>query len=314
MTRGLAARAWSQTYFSSGTQDAWRGVPGMGRDVGGLVLGVDAPLGAGWRLGGVFGAQDTHARRASLADRAHVQTVRAGVSLAGRWRGVRVAAGAAHGWHTVDSVRDASVGAQRDTPRSRYQARSDQVFLEVMRPFALKRGAPASGAQSGEPRSGVLADSPAERGDAPVEAPAVTLAPFARLAWVNLRVRGFDEQGGDAALSVAASRRSVGFSTLGLAFTHAVETRTGAARLQARLGWRRAHGAWQSSASQRFVAGAGQRRFTSEGLPVARDALALDLRVRARASRSVTVDLAYAGQFARGVKDHGLRLGGAWVF
>lgn len=308
------ARAWSQAYFSSGTQDAWQGVPGMGRDVGGLVLGVDAPLSGGWRLGGVFGAQDTHARRTSLADRAHVQTVQAGVSLAGRWRGVRITAGAAHGWHTVDSVRDASVGAQRDTPRSRYQARSDQVFLEVMRPFALRRWAPASGAEPGQTRSVLPADSSAEREEARADAPAATLAPFARLAWVNLRVRGFDEQGGDAALSVAASRRSVGFSTLGLAFTHAVETRTGAARLQARLGWRRAHGAWQSSVTQRFVAGAGQRRFTSEGLPVARDTLALDLRVRARASRSVTVDLAYAGQFARGVKDHGLRLDGAWVF
>jgi outer membrane autotransporter protein len=320
---GRTARAWSQAFYSSSAQDAWQGAPGMARDTGGLVLGLDAPLRGGWRLGGVFGVQSAYASRMTAGDRAHAQTAQIGITLAGDWRGVRFSGGAAHGWHDVNSLRDASMGTRRDTPRSRYLAQSDQVFLEASRPFTLARRGPAPEAEGAS-----LAAQPGGRresqhgspiaaageGGADDETPATTLTPFARLAWVNLRVPGFDEQGGEAALSVAGARRSVGYSTLGVAFAHAVETAVGAAWLEARVGWRHAVGDWHASTTQHFRAGTSQRRFTSQGLPVARDALALSLAVRAQASRTATLGLAYAGQLARGLQDHGLRLDGAWVF
>ncbi|TAM88310.1 MAG: autotransporter domain-containing protein [Candidimonas sp.] len=270
------ARGWAQPFQSSAVWGSGAGGGSLDRDIGGVVLGLDAPLDDDWFVGGVLGAQDSRVRTAPGFDRAHIQTVQAGLSVAGRWRGLRLSGGAAHGWHTLDSRRDVSVGAPRDWARSRARARSDQVYLEVSRPALL--------------------------------------TPFARVAWVVLRASGFDEKGGAGALAVDGGRHAVGVSTLGLVFNHRVETSAGVARLEARLAWRHAVGNRRAHTTQRFLAGASGRRYASEGVPVTRDAWELGLMVRGRVSRSVTLGLAYAGQFARGMRDHGLRLNAAWAF
>jgi len=285
---------WAQGFYSAGRRSASGGVPGDARDLGGMVLGVNRPVGGRALAGMFFGIQRSGLRRdESMAD-ATIDGAHAGLGLSGQWRGMSLALGAAYTWHVVDSSRKVAVGRLRDALSSGYRAGSAQVFGQASWPVALSpNGSKAGGAHAG---------------------PAMVVEPFARMAWVRTHTPGFTEKGGSAALQVLPDDRSVVFSTLGLRLTRDVDTAWGAVRARAGLAWRHAQGDVQATVRQRFRDGASGTVFQSEGLPLPRDAWQWRLGLRTRLAKAVDLGLAYAGQAASGSRDHGVKLNLSWAF
>src|SRR5690606_41590211 len=98
-------RSWAQGYAATGKRGAKGGVSGDRHDSHGIVMGLDAPVGHHWRLGGVFAAQHARLERHGYPASAHVQTIHTGLVAHGRWDSMRLTAGLLHAWHRVKSQR-----------------------------------------------------------------------------------------------------------------------------------------------------------------------------------------------------------------
>lgn len=297
-----APRAWSQAFYSSDYRAVQGGTPADARDIGGLVLGIEQPLSAHWRAGAFFGAQRSDMRRRHAMATAGIDSLHAGLSLAGRWRDVDLAVGVARTWHKIRSHRSIAVAGLQDALSGNYRGRTLQVFGEIAAPIRW-----FGKALAGLGSSVVPADS-----SKPSALPAVS--PFVRMAWVQANTSGFTERGGAAALVVLPESQAVLLSTLGLRAEHRIETPTGIAMLRGELAWRHASGNARAFSRQSFRDDATQSVFESEGLPLARQAWSLQLGVKADLAKHVSLGVAYAGQFASRRQDHGARVDVAWVF
>jgi outer membrane autotransporter protein len=320
-----APGAWGRTFFSSSRRDGVEGVAADARTLQGLVVGVNREMGNEVLVGGYLGVQQAAYRRdgvgaiggshGSRRDSgteggraiATVQGVHLGLVASGQWQPLRWSAGAAHTRHMVKSRRRVAFGRLDESLRASYRAGVTQVFAEV--------GWPVWWQDIVHPPSATRDDAVAlDRGGRVGRPGSLLLEPFIGFAHVRLNADGFDERGGAAALSVLPVKQAVSFSTLGVRMTRDVETRHGMLRLRGQLAWRHAGGGRQVAATQHFREGAGQVEFASHGVPVTRSAWSLDLGVAGNLSRHASVSLAYAGQFARGVRDHGVRLNVRWAF
>ena len=101
---------------------------------------------------------------------------------------------------------------------------------------------------------------------------AVAVEPFAGLAWSDLRVRGFNESGGSAALSGQAQKQRLTTSLAGVRGQWQPEGT--AIALRGMLGWRHAFGGLRPSATLAFDQGPA---FSVAGAPIARDAARVEL-------------------------------------
>ncbi|MEO6959320.1 MAG: autotransporter domain-containing protein [Burkholderiaceae bacterium] len=282
---------WGHSFYSFSDRVAQQGVAADQRSINGLILGASHAINARWSLGGFFGAQRSHARRADAMADARTSGTHAGLNLAGHWQGLKLALGAAHTWHSIQSQRRLDIGQLQDRLGGAYRGRTLQVFGEVSRPFSLTSKAARSH-----------------------EFPSTSLEPFIRLAAVRLNTQGFVEQGGVAALKSLPTRRDVVFSSLGLRFAHNVHTGLGHARIYGEWAWHHATGAVRSLTRHTFRDSATQTVFSSAGQPVARDAWSLKLGVTASLAKNVQLGLAYAGRYGLGRQDHGARVNLAWMF
>lgn len=324
------SRFWSHAFHSSADRAQHQGIPADDRSIHGMVLGMNHSINDGLSGGGFVGAQRSDLRRGHGQANAGIDSSHVGINMAGRWKELQFALGAAHTWHTVKSRRNVTVKGLEDTLVSRYSVRNTQVFGEISWPVPWQKAPPKvdsaaaaytavafnhQGDPGGRPdaNGGLNANGLLSTNDGLI-ANGLLIEPFARVAWVNANNQGFIEQGGDAALNVRPARDSVLFSTAGLRLTHLMETATGTARLQGQLAWRHAGGAVRSVARQTFRDSAQQTVFDSEGQPLARSAWQLELGLAATLSKNAVLGMAYAGQYARRLQDHGIRMSVAMVF
>jgi outer membrane autotransporter protein len=133
------------------------------------------------------------------------------------------------------------------------------------------------------------------------------LEPFAQLALLRVSSGSAIEQGGAAALWVAAQDQTLGFTTLGLR----AEAQLGAMPLFARglLGWRYGFGdltpqATTGFASAAFVAGTPARVYAAE---IDRNALVAEAGLDWRVSKATTLGLAYSAAIGERTRDHALK-------
>lgn len=282
---------WSHVFQSSADRRARQGVPGDDRLIHGLVLGANRSIGQGLRAGVFAGTQHSRLRRLpSMAD-AGLSSHHLGVNLAGQWQAARFTVGAAQSWHAISSWRRVTAPGLGQSLSSRYHGRTTQLFGEL--------SVSAAKGVVGERKNPVAA---------------IDVEPFARLEWVRAGVDGFTEQGGKAALKVESARPSVLMATLGLRATHLVETDGGTAQLQGVLAWRHASGTVRSLSRQTFHEGLRHAAFESEGQPLARSAVQLELGLNAPLTKSARLSLGYAGQYGTRTQDHGARLNLAIAF
>lgn len=276
-----ALPAWAEVVGNWQTIDGDGNAAQIRQHVGGLFVGADRAVGAGWRVGGALGYTDSKARvdeRSSQADvSSYSALVYGGKSFVygpGAWQFL---AGAGYTWHDISTRRYAS--SQTPALTADYGASTGQVFTELAYSWKL-----------------------AER---------TTLEPFAGLAWSDLRTRGFSESGGDAALSGESGSTQQTHATLGLRAAQGFEAAGRQGRVFGTVGWRHVFGDVKPESVLAFDAG---QPFTVAGAPIGRDAALVEVGAEMAIARSATLGLGYAGQYASGSREHSANLNVRWQF
>ncbi|AZI29979.1 autotransporter SphB2 [Bordetella pertussis] len=277
---GAPSPAWAEVV------GAWQRLDGDGnaaqvrQHVGGLFVGADTALANGWRVGGSLGFTDGRIEVDARASQTDVASYTAALYGGRAWDAgagrLNLLAGAAYTWHDIASERRVDVGDLRQELTADYGASTTQLFTELS--YAMPLGMTAE------------------------------LEPFAGLAWNQLRVRGFTETGGSAALSGASSRDDMAITTLGAR----VAAPLGAgATLRAMAGWRHAFGDRTPQSTLAFGQGSA---FEVAGAPIARDAALLGVGAGIEVARNAFLDAAYAGEFGGGNRQHTASVVLRWRF
>lgn len=281
---GSAAQpAWAQVVGNWRTTRGDGDIAGARQHTGGVFLGADAAVGAGWRLGGALGFTDSRLQVDDRASKSSIGTYSAlvygGRQFALGAGKLNVLLGAGYAWHDIDTERQAYAGGASQKLKADYGGSTGQLFAELGYAFNLS-----------------------DR---------VRIEPFAGLAWSDMRTRGFSESGGSAALNGASTRNDLTTATLGLrADTNfALGKAQGALRVGG--GWRRGFGDLDPQARLAFDGGSS---FTVAGTPIARNAAFVEFGMDVALSRSATFSLGYDGQFGGGNREHAATAGLRWRF
>lgn len=241
---------------------------------GGLFVGGDTSVGAGWRVGGAVGFTngrvDVNDRSSKSDLKSYSASLYGGKSWATEKGQINFLAGAGYTRYSVDSRRSVTVGGAQ-TLEANYHANATQLFTELG--YAIPVGQ------------------------------ASTIEPYVGLAWINLRSQGFDETGGAAALHGDSRTDSVSTMTLGLRGKTTVNVGRQTATLTAGLGWRLAGGDVNPERRLAFIQGNGAA-FNVAGAPIARNSAVVDLGAEMAVGKNAALGLAYSGQFGAGNRDN----------
>lgn len=270
---------WGQAFGSWGDWDGGNNAGKLDRSLAGFFLGGDGLVTEDVRLG-VFGGYsnaslDESDRQASGT----AQTVTLGTYGGAQWGALGLRFGASYGWSNLSTDRDIAFSGFADSPSANYHARLAQVFGEA----GYK-----------------------------VNAGPVNLEPFANLAYVNLSTDGFKEHGGAAALKVAGRTADSVFTTLGVRAEYKVTLANMPINLRGMIGWRHAFADVTPTSGQAFASGGSSFQVT--GVPIARNALALDTGFAISPTPGASLGLSYGGQFAAGSVDQSVKANFALQF
>lgn len=270
---------WGQFVGSWGHRDSDGNAASTKHTSGGFMLGADRPLGDRARLGVAAGYTQTAVNTAARGSSASSRDLDLSVYAGAQFGGLGLRAGAAYGWHTLDGTRFIAVPGLLGHELSRYDAGTAQVFGEAGYRFAFRHA---------------------------------SLEPFVQAAHVRLRTDGFQEHDGAADLSGQGESHSVSFSTLGARAASNFALHGGQElSLHAMLGWRRAYGRVGTATSMAF---AGGESFVVQGLPIARNAAAVDAGLTVQLAKHASFDLSWQGQFSHHAADSGFRGSFDWEF
>ncbi len=274
LPQSAAQPLWAQVFGN------WSSLGGNGNAArttqsdGGVSAGGDVAVGGGWRLGGAVGYSNSRSRTSDRASSSQADsysvTVYGGKAFDAGNAKLNLSLGASYTWHELTTQRYADAAGLPQTLKADYSGNTSQVFGELG--YAMP-----------------LTDR-------------VTLEPFVGAGFSSLRMRAFTESGGDAALRGDAGRNNVTITTLGLHARGALESAGAQGQLFGTLGWRHAFGDVDPASTMSFVQG-GQS-FTINGVPIARDAVLVELGVNMAVSRRTTVGVIYGGQFGQGNQQH----------
>lgn len=242
----------------------------------GAIFGADTDVSNNTRLGLAFGFGSSSADVSSRSASAKIDNYTLGAYGNSAIGIASLRYGAAYSWHHIDSRRDTWAGESRS--KADYHARSAQAFVEL-----------ATSKQFGS----------------------ITLEPFVGLAYVDTRASKFDE-GGDAGLAGERSKLSLGYSTLGLrAGTQWTLTNQSTLGVDASVGWLHALGNTTPTTNMSWQRGAS---FTSTGLPVARNTLAVQTGLTWQHNTHASLNVSYQGQFGQRTNDQGVSVNARWRF
>jgi subtilase-type serine protease len=269
---------WGQFVGSWGHQDSNGDDASLSHTLGGFLVGADMAAGSNSRIGVVTGytrtSIDVNQRGSSVSS----DDVHLGVYAGTQLGALGLSVGAAYTQHSFDANRSIFLPDYGGHLRDGSDAYTAQLFGEADYRFQFK---------------------------------SFTLEPFAQGAYVRLDTDGSQESGGPMALSVSGGSRSVAYTTLGThASTHFVFNGD-FFTAHASLGWRHAFGNVQPDAEVTFANGGP---FTVEGLPIARNALAVDTGLDLHVNKHATISLSYNGQIAAHTVDSGFKGGFTWQF
>ncbi|MBB1624693.1 hypothetical protein A9974_05485 [Achromobacter sp. UMC71] len=277
-----ALPAWAEVIGNWQRFDGDGNAPAGRQSTGGVFVGADRAVGAGWRLGAALGYTNgklTVDDRSSKSDIDSYSAVIYGGKAfeVGKDR-LNWLLGAAYTWHDISSERRVALPGLNQTLRADYGASTGQLFTELG--YAMRFSS-------------------------------VTMEPFAGVAWSDQRTRGFSESGGAAALSGRSAHDTQTITTLGLR----AQTPWSLGRLdgavRGTLGWRHAFGDVKPVSKMALDGGS---TFTVAGAAIARDAALLELGMDVAVSRSATIGIAYSGQFASNTRENAGTINVRWAF
>ncbi|GGF61427.1 hypothetical protein GCM10007301_21480 [Azorhizobium oxalatiphilum] len=265
---------WAQGFGTWGRINGDGNAATISGDTAGAIVGYDrtfAGAGADWRLGFAAGYSSSRysvdARSSSFSsDNTHV-AVYGGAdfgALAARF-------GGAYSWADMDTSRTVAFPGFGGRLSGDTTARTGQVFGEL----------------------GYRLDF------AGTALPGFALEPFAGLAYVNVDMDGFTEQGGAAALTGFGAGQGVTYSTLGarVSVPFSLGGFTGASTaFRGTLAWQHAFGDITPEATFGFAS--GPVPFTVAGTPIGTDAALVEAGLDIAFSPTTTFSLFYAGQLS----------------
>ncbi|RZT94520.1 subtilase-type serine protease [Advenella incenata] len=271
-----SSAAWAQAFGAWGHLSSSGGTARLNRSSSGFFVGADGKLGDTWRAGLMGGYGSSSLRVDERSSSASVDSYTLAAYAGTEQGAAALRLGAAHTWHKIDTKRAIPLFAR--TATSDYRARTAQLFGETSYRFDIN---------------------------------GATIEPFAQLAYVRLHTDGFSE-GGAAGLVARSGSQGNTFSTLGMR-GEAVLGNTNTSQLIARatVGWQHAFG--RVSPQTRFSFEGGNP-FTIEGVPLARDALVLDVGLTLQTASNLSINVSYTGQIARRSVNQGIRGGLSWRF
>lgn len=274
LPQSAAQPLWAQVFGN------WSSLGGNGNAArttqsdSGVSAGGDVAVGGGWRLGGAVGYSNSRSRTGDRASSSEADsyslTVYGGKAFDAGSAKLNLSLGASYTWHDMKTQRYADAAGLPQTLKADYDGNTTQVFGELG--YAMP-----------------LTDR-------------LTLEPFVGAGFSGLRTRAFTESGGDAALRGDAGRNNVTTTTLGLHARSAFESAGAQGQLFGTLGWRHAFGDVDPASTMSFVQGG--ESFTTNGVPIARDAALVELGVNMAVSKRTTVGVIYGGQFGEGNQQH----------
>ncbi|MEP7311326.1 MAG: autotransporter domain-containing protein [Pseudomonadota bacterium] len=270
---------WGQAFGSWGRSDDDGNGAQLDRSIGGFFLGSDVAPVDGIRLGGLAGYSRSDIHAAARASRGTSDNYHLAIYGGREWGALELRAGAGYSIHGIDTRRAVTFSGYSDNLRASYDARTAQVFGELGYSFARN---------------------------------AMTLEPYASVAYVSLHTAALVEQGGPAALAVPEETLAVPFSTVGLHASSTHERQVGSLlTLHATLAWRHAYDDVVATSRVAFAGGTG---FDVAGVPIARDVAVVELGLDGTLVRGMALGLSYSGQAGDGSIDHGVKALFKWDF
>jgi len=268
---GTTVAMWGRTFGSWGHFSGDGNAARLSRDTGGFMAAADGALSDSWRLGFAMGFSHSSLSEAARLSSADVDSYHLSLYGGGDVGPLGLRLGVSRSWHRVDTSRTAEFAGFSDHMAASYNARTAQAFADVG--YAVTDNG-------------------------------LTVEPFGSAAYVRLNVDGFLEQGGDAALRAEDAGDDYGFSLFGIRTSTALNLNAHRmVTLKAMAGWRHTYGDVTPDAALAFADGGSA--FDVAGSPIARDALAIQAGVDAQLSRTLTLGIAYRGDVADEVQDHG---------
>lgn len=265
--------AWAEVLHGSSRLDA-DGNAATARLSGNTTLvGADLQLDGGWRFGVLGGSSRSDIAIAGRGSKAEVDGKQAGVYAGQHWEGFGVRAGFTQSWQALRTHRQLTVPGLQGNADAKYDATTQQAFVEAGYRFGFGR--------------------------AEVE-------PFAQYAQVRVKTDAVRENGGLVALSLAGDTAKTGLSVAGVRFNANL---VGNGQAQSWLSLRGSVAYQHANGDRTPVTNAswtGGGSFAVAGAPLAKTATLTELGVAARLSANSLLELGYTSMLADEGHDSGL--------
>jgi len=239
-----------------------------------LLVGGDAAIGGGWRLGAAAGVSSGDFKINDRNSDGSVNNYTMMLYGGNAWKAgpgsLKLLVGGGYTRHNIDTSRTVDLADSQDLDAD-YSGSTWQLFGDLG--YAIPLGDNYS------------------------------VEPYVNVAWFKQRLRGFDESGGDTALKADSSSEDLGTYTLGLRTALVYPGKTNPFTLRGHVGWRHATGDRDPSRSMSFVQG-GAGAFSVYGSPIAKNAAVVGLSGEVGLDKGFALGLSYDGQFGSGNTDN----------
>lgn len=263
---------WSEALAMTGDVSGSGDAADFDRTTAGFVGGADIPVGD-WRLGVLGGYSRSNFHVDDRASSGSSDNYDLGIYAGTQWGALGFRTGAIYGWHDIETSRNVVFPAFSEKLSADYHAATAQAFGELAYRFDMGRNA---------------------------------FEPFANLAHVHVDTDGFAETGGaTSALTSRGTTSENTFSTFGLRASTQLDMGTTRTALRGMLGWQHAYGDVYPVSTLTFGTGAS---FASVGVPIARDALAIEAGFDVSLSSNATLGASYSGQIAKDAQGHAFKI------
>lgn len=263
---------WSEALATTGDVKGSGFAADFGRETAGFVGGADAPVGS-WRLGILGGYSHSRFDVTDRASSGSSDNYDLGIYAGTQWGALGFRTGAFYGWHDIDTKRNVVFPAFSESLSANYRAATAQAFGELA--YRMDVGGNA-------------------------------IEPFANLAYVHVNTDGFAETGGTtSALTGQKMTTENAFSTFGVRASTQLDTGVAKATLHGMLGWQHAYNDVTPVSNLAFNTGSS---FTISGVPIARDALAVEAGFDVSLSSNATLGASYSGQIAKDTQGHAFKI------
>ncbi|KZL14527.1 Extracellular serine protease precursor [Pseudovibrio sp. Ad37] len=262
-----APQVWGEAYGAWGNWDGDKNTASVDRRVGGFLMGIDAPinetLSAGFTAGYGNSSIDVDEHQSS----ASIGSYHLGAYGVANFGATLLKSGISYSLNQIDIDRTATFSEDLTAD---YNSNTFQLFTEA---------------------------------GYRVETSLVNLTPIAGLAYIKQHTEGFEEKGGDAALSVDSSSTNTAISNLGLRIerTFAVASMRGS--FTGSAAWQHVYGDNVATSTNKL----GGESFTITGASFGRDTAIVDAGLQLQLTENAILSVNYDGRFAEDVRDHGVR-------